>query len=80
MQVSEELRSARDLLVLGEFFKVLKIPDKSQKKSQNTTKSRAPLRLFGNLLELTWQFFLVDFYKSPRFLFALHGPSPGYKF
>ena len=50
----ESFRGARDLVVLGGFWEVWKKPEKSLKKLLNT-KSRAPLKLFGNLLEITWR-------------------------
>ena len=74
----KSFRAAGDLVVLGEFLKVLKTPRKITKKfikhHQVTSKPKTLRKLAWNHLKVFW----LNFEKNRRLIRVSHGPSPTY--
>ena len=76
-KIPKSFRDARDLMVFYNFFLWFSGIFQTFKNSPNTTKSRAPLKLFGILLEITWLCSDLILRKIESSFF--YGPSPSYR-
>ena len=76
----KSFRGVRDLVVFYELFNDFWGSFGTFKNSPSTTKSRAPLKLFGSLLEITWRQadgVLIKLWEKSK-VPLLYGPTPVY--